>query len=310
MKKIIFVVLLLNSMSGWACDNCNVYLGINPNDFYHNIGLRFRARFHAGSFDNAGVLMLKHGGVEPILRNSTIKETYQRLELTGKYFWSPKLNTQVILPYVQNTQEIDQSLEYFVRGVGDVLLIQNYMLFNTKAYSDSLVFKHRLTLGVGVKIPTGRTDIERPKGTPGIDLQPGTGSWDGLFSMTYSAMYRKLGVMINGNFKANSSNNDGFQYGHTINATSSLFYLFRLNEKMQLMPSVGIYTEHFDHDYFDGELQEDSGGNLWMVNSGISWYVGKFNVRFDYQLALTNKLVNKQQIPTKTRYNVGVYYNF
>ncbi len=303
-------MLFVCNLTGFACDNCNVYLGINPNDFYHNFGMRLRTRFHQGTFDNTGTLMVKHGGAEPIITNSTIRETYQRIELTGKYYWNPKWNTQLIVPYVRNTQEIDASVQYFVQGVGDVLLMQNYMLFNTKALSDSIVFKHRLSFGVGVKLPTGKIDVERPRGVPNIDLQPGTGSWDGLVSTTYSAMYQQAGVMLNGNFKVNTFNREEFKYGNTMNLSGSLFYLIQLGKKMQLMPNVGVYAEYFGKDSHDREPVDLSGGSTWMLDGGVSWYIGDFKTQFNYQSALANKLVNKQQIPTKWRYNIGVYYNF
>lgn len=310
MKKLLAIVLIVFSSIGYACDNCNVYLGINPNDFYHNIGLRLRTRYHQGTFDNTGSLMLKHGVTEPIITNSTIRETYQRIELTGKYFWNLKWNTQVVVPYVRNTQEINESVEYFVQGVGDAMIIQNYMLFNAKDLSDSLVFKHRLTLGLGLKIATGKIDIERPKGIPNIDLQPGTGSWDGVFSTTYSAMYNKSGLMVNGNYKLNTFNKDDFKYGNTINVTASLFYLMKIKENMQLMPNFGVYIETFDKDHLQEELVNESGGSTWMLDGGLSWYFGKFKTQFNYQYAIENKLVSQQQIPTLWRYNLGVYYNF
>ncbi|MCB9189884.1 MAG: hypothetical protein H6599_11465 [Flavobacteriales bacterium] len=310
MKKILFLVLFATNISALACDNCNVYVGINPNDFYHNIGIRLRSRFHSGTYDNSGLLMLKHGGVEPIYANSTIKETYQRLELAGKYYWNPKWNTEMVVPYVMNTQEINQSLEYFVQGLGDIMLLQNYLVFNTKDHSDTITFRHRLSIGIGLKIPTGRINIERPKGIPNIDLQPGTGSWDGVLSLTYSAMVKKSGVLVNGNYKMNTFNKNDFKYGNTTNLTTSLFYLFQFGKKVQLMPSLGVYAEYFSHDYFNNELSENSGGNTWMIDAGISNYFNNFKLQVNYQYALSNSLKDEQLIPTKWRYNVGAYYNF
>lgn len=310
MKNILALVLVVVNLSAFACDNCNVYLGINPNDFYHNFGIRYRMRLHQGTFTSAGTLMLKHGGAEPIYTNSTIRETYQRVELTGKYYWNPKLNTQIIVPYVFNSEEVDQSLKYFVQGIGDVTILQNYLLFNTKDHSDSTLFKQRLSVGMGLKLPTGSIDIIRPLGTPNIDLQPGTGSWDGLFSLTYSAMYKKAGVVLNGNYKLNTFNRNDFKYGNTLNFSGRLFYLARLGDNLQLMPSAGVYSEYFSQDYDNRVLVDDSGGDTWMFDAGINWYFHKVNLQFNYQSALINKLENEQQIPTKWRLNVGLYYNF
>lgn len=307
--KLIFVLLVVN-VSAWACDNCNVYLGINPNDFYHNVGLRWRTRFHRGTFDNTGSLLLKHGGGEPNITNSTVRETYQRLEMTGKYFWNPKWNTQIIIPYVINTQEVDESLNYYIHGLGDVLVLQNYLDFNTKGYSDSINFKHRLTISGGLKIASRRTNVTRPKGMPNLDLQPGTGSWDGLVGMTYTAMYTKFGLLLNGNVKINTSNKSGFRYGNTLNMTGDLFYLLKLGENIQLMPSLGIYEEFFDRDIQDSEVLDESGGVSSFLDSGISLFIRNVKFDFNYQKCLSNKTIDKQLIPVLWRYNIGVYYNF
>lgn len=307
--KLAFVLFLVN-LSGFACDNCNIYLGINPNDFYHNFGIRFRTRFHEGTFSSTGSLMLKHGGIEPIYTNSTIRETYQRIELSGKYYWNPRWNTQIVAPYILNTQEINNAVEYFVQGVGDLTILQNYLLFNTKDATDSIRFKQRLSLGAGLKLPTGRINVERPRGVPGIDLQPGTGSWDGLASITYLAMYKQIGLTVNGNYKYNTFNHYGFKYGNTLNLTSGLFYLIPIEEKIQVMPGLGVYAEYFDQDYEGYERLDDSGGDAWMLDANLNFYLNKINLRFNYQTNITNNLISEQQIPTKWRLNLGVFYSF
>lgn len=310
MRILLFLVLFVSGLNALSCDNCNVYLGLNPNDFYHNFGVRLRTRYHQGSFDNYGALLQKHGGQDQVFTNSTVKETYQRAEITGQYFWNPKWNTQIILPYVRNTQEVDATVKYFVQGIGDVIIMQNYMLFNTKDINDSILFKHRLTIGLGVKLPTGSTAVERPLGVPGIDLQPGTGSWDGLFSSTYTAMYKKSGFALNANVKVNTFNQDGFRYGHTLNLTAKLFQLINLGESIQLMPNLGVYSETFSKDYFNFERINASGGSLWMLDAGVNCFIGSFKVQGDFQYAIRNQLKEQQQLPTNWRYNVGIYYNF
>lgn len=308
--KYIFTWLLISlGVSGWACDNCNIYLNINPNDFYHNFGIRLRSRFHEGTFNEVGSLMLKHGGGTPQYVNSTIKENYQRIEFAGTYYWNLKWNTQVIVPFVQNTQEINDAVHYFVQGFGDVTVLQNYIVFNTKNLSDSIKFKHRFTVGAGIKMATGRTDVVRPTGVPNIDLQPGTGSWDAIGSATYIAMYQKMGLNMNANYKWNTANHDEFRYGNTLNVTMNLFRFFSLS-KTKIMPSLGLYGELFDADAQNGEELIDSGGQTWMMNGGLSIFVKRINLQFNYQRTFASNLLDKQQIPAIWRYNVGLYYNF
>jgi hypothetical protein len=63
-------------------------------------------------------------------------------------------------------------------GIGDATLLGQYRFFNNKAT------RTEAALLVGVKAPTGRTDVYDSAGERfEAEFQPGSGSWDGLFGL-------------------------------------------------------------------------------------------------------------------------------
>lgn len=309
MRKIGLLILVLIPVLGFSCDHCNVYLNINPNDYQHSFGIQYRSRLHYGKFDNSGLLMLKHGGGEPLqFRDTEVWERYTRVELTGRYFFNTKWSLQGLLPYVNNQQIEDGLAKYNVTGLGDPMLIQNYQVFNSKDLSDSIRFAHRLSVGAGLKIPLGQFNKEYPNGIPNIDLQAGTGSWDGLLNMTYLAKYDNLGAIINANYKLNTGNKDAFRYGNTLNAMVSLFYQIKI-AKQVIMPTIGGYAEIAAYDNSDGITYENSGGELYFADASLNWFVNKIRFQANYQHNFASKLNNPNQLKTLHKVNFSITYN-
>jgi len=311
MKKIsILILFALSFLDALACDNCNVYLNINPNDYQNTIGLQYRSRYHYGQYNTVGNLMLKHGGAPTYLfANKKIAEYYSRIEINGSYYFNEKWKLQYVIPYLKNIQTVDGLAKYIVNGLGDPILLQNYQLFNTRDIDDSTKFVHRATIGLGVKIPLGSIDRSYEYGTPNIDLQTGTGSWDGLFNFSYFMKVDKVGWSNNINYKINTENKNGFKYGNSLNISSLLFFQIPV-KKLVVMPTFGVYGELTKEDYLNQEKEELSGGKSWFVDYGISLYLKKIRISANYQPNFSSVLKDKNQLATVNRFMVGINYNF
>ncbi len=309
MRRLGLFILVFLPFLGFSCDHCNVYLNINPNDYKHSFGVQYRSRLHYGKFDNSGLLMLKHGGHDLTqFRDTEVWERYSRIELTGRYFFNSKWSLQGVLPYVNNQQIENGLAKYNVSGVGDPLLMQNYQVFNTKALKDSIRFTHRLSVGAGVKIPLGAYNKELPAGIPNIDLQAGTGSWDGLLNLTYLAKFNKVGVILNTNYKLNSSNKDEFRYGNTINSMFNFFYQLNIGKQV-LMPTFGAYAELAGFDSSNGLEYENSGGELYFADVSLNWYLKKIRFQANYQHNIASLLNDPNQLKTLHKLNFSITYN-
>ncbi len=310
MKQIIIVLLLLLSFPSLACDNCNVFINISPNDYRSSIGVYHHTRYMIGTYNSLGQVYLKHGGenIEELV-NKKIEDFYRTYEVRGTYYFGQKWRTVFTLPFIDNTQQIDGLAKYRVRGIGDPIVMQTYQVYNSKFSNDSTPeIVHRFEIGGGIKVPAGSIEKRYPFGEPNIDLQPGTGSWDFLFLATYSARFKQLGFSSNLNVKFNTYNKNNFRYGNTLNLSLNTFYIKNF-KRIVLMPYVGGYIEHFEKDY-EYSIINDSGGATFFGNIGFKLYKGNWSLTAQYQKVFSNKLNGDTQLFTINRTTVGLNYNF
>lgn len=310
MKKIIIILFILRSASTFACDNCNVFINISPNDYRNTVGFYHHSRFMYGKHNELGQVLLKHGGIETSeLLNKEVTDLYQTYELRGTFFLKEKWKTMFTLPVVNNTQSIDGLAKYSIQGIADPIIMQSYQVYSTKETIDTTEkITQRVTLGGGVKVPLGSIDKTYAFGKPNLDLQPGSGSWDFLFLSTYAIKYKSVGFSANLNVKFNSYNVDHFKYGNTLNFNGNLFYI-KTTKGITVMPFVGVYIEKFERDY-ELSVLNDSGGATFFGNLGLKLYKGKWSIDAQYQKVVATQLNGDSQLFTIYRTSVGLNYNF
>ncbi|MGV6862567.1 MAG: hypothetical protein ACWA41_12405 [Putridiphycobacter sp.] len=321
MKKIIVVLLLFISNNIFACDGCNVFINFSPNDYQNRITFLSRSREMFGEYDMFGKQILtKHAshGNNPLFWNNKIKETYNTLELRGDFYLKEIWKTTIILPYVINKQDIGLDNRFVVTGFGDPTILETYQVFNTlKTDDENNKFKQRLELGLGLKLPLGKTDLSFEKGIPNLDLQPGTGSFDLLTTLVYLIKVKDFGLSSNVNFKMNGYNKEDYKYGNTFNSTAHLFWQTKI-KNFTLMPLIGAYVELMTTDksiyrqngsvllteYFD------TGGQILFGSVGAKCYYENFSLSVNYQHKMYDHLNGYTQLLTKNRLNLGLTYSF
>jgi hypothetical protein len=79
---------------------------------------------------------------------------------------------------------------------------------------------HRLTFGIGVKTPTGKNDYTNPSGTHFVHamMQPGSGSWDPLFTVSYMRAWYPLVVQLNAFYHLTTRGDEGYEFGDQFGA--------------------------------------------------------------------------------------------
>lgn len=303
------MVCLANQYS--ACDHCNLFLNMNPNDYKNTLGIQHRSRLLSGSFAEDGTLKPKHAGhVTNEMAGKSLSELYSRYEVTGNFFITKLWSVQAILPLVNNIQSIDGLAKFNVWGVGDPVVMGSYQIFNTKNTADSITFAHRLTGGVGIKMPFGSTSFSSPLGKPNLDLQPGSGSWDGLIMLTYIAKVKAFGIFINTNYKINTANIDKYQYGSTLNASTYFFYQKKLKESITLMPTLGMYSEFAGFDKNNASIEVETGGQNYLGDIGLTVFLKKIRLSANFQPLLASNMRSATQIDIKNRMIFSLNYNF
>ena len=308
MRKLLLLTFLLISLVGLACEHCNVYLNISPGDYKNSFGIFMRSRTMLGDYNLSGQNYLKHtshNSQSGFLGNQ-VREEYNIYEVRGNFYFKERWNTIIVLPFVQNVQYINDIAKYNVSGVGDPMLLQRFQLYNTKLTEDTSKFVHRVTVGIGIKIPLGSIEREYLYGKPNLDLQPGTGSWDALGSFSYVVRKQKVGLIFNSNIKLNSANENKYQYGNTTNVTANVFYMFNLKE-VTFVPFYGTYYEKANYDR-NSDIYTDTGGSSWYSDIGFKLNVKNLLLTSNVQFAFENNLNGTNQLVPKARLIIGLNY--
>lgn len=115
------------------------------------------------------------------------------------YSFTDRFSVETLFTWVNQTRTISQfGNENFTEtsGIGDAVVLAKYDIPNVLG-SNSV-----LSIGVGAKIPLGKSDLISEQGIQlTSDLQPGSGAWDGLGWLSFSKgnIFRPSGT-ISGSF--------------------------------------------------------------------------------------------------------------
>jgi hypothetical protein len=141
---------------------------------------------------------------------------------------SNKFTTIVSIPYIRNTMEMKMGMTMGmgvqwrdhvmtpVQGLGDLSVMGLYHCYPKGGDIKSDI----LTLGLGIKTPTGSA-TERGRSGKFIHahMQPGTGSWDPLFSIMYTKDLSPLLFQTDLIYQLTTRNPDGYEFGDSFTAT-------------------------------------------------------------------------------------------
>ncbi len=288
------------------CDLCACYLGIDPSYNNSQIGIRYSS-FKYRNPGLPGEANLDHEGHGTEESN----ESYDNVEITGRYYFSPFVRVLLNAPYSMNT--IDGKR---IKDFGDVSLIGQYQVYNTDIDADT-EFRQRLFAGGGVKLPTGAYNKSIVFGEVDPHYQPGTGSFDFLLSATYLARYQgKLGFNNDVIYTLNTANSNVYKFANKFNLTSTFFYQIETGKLTRMggrewtfLPHAGTYLEYAGFDTQDGVEVDGTGGTTVFLTGGLDIYYNQFAVNFTYQHPVADNL-NGTQPENERRFFIGAGYSF
>lgn len=304
-KKIfsLCILLLVVTMQSVACDICGCalggnYYGILPQFQKNFIGLRWsQAKFYAH---------MNHGAV---LGEEYSHDTYSKVELWGRYYINEKIQLFAFVPYGYNTMDgTEQKIK--THGIGDVSILANYLILNT-GEDKTKKFKHTLMAGAGVKLPTGKYDLEDNGLIVNRNFQLGTGSVDFILSGIYTIRYQKVGLNSEAGYKINTRNSDEYLFGNQFHASTRFFYWQNI-KSMSLLPNIGLYYEQAAT-HREGEIiQPNTGGNALLISAGMEMYFSNFSVGFTFQDPLKQSYNSDgiAKITSRDRMTLSLTYSF
>jgi hypothetical protein len=287
-KKLLFLffIVLASVSSNYACAICgcgagNYYFGILPQYQKNFIGLRY-----------LGYSFTSHIGAGYNPYEAT-RETFQTTELWMRFYPVKRLQVVALIDYNFNTQR-DRGVITELHGLGDIPVLINYNIINTaeQPLSDARVLNHNLFIGGGVKLPTGKYKFqEDPNQVSNPNFQLGTGSVDFIVSSMYTLRFERFGLSVDGNYKINTTNANGYQFGNRLSGTASLFYIQQI-KKFGLMPNIGVYLENAERNRQHGVTITETGGDAYFFSVGLETYYKKISVGFNLQSPIVQHLAN------------------
>lgn len=304
MKKVLLAwCFVMFGFISYGCDICSIYFELTPNDFRSRIGLFYSHRFLSGKPVHGNGK--KHGGHANAWKDKLVKENYGTFELRGEYFPTRWFSIYATVPIIHNSRMIEDQKYSDVWGFGDPIIMPKFRVLNTRNEGKS---NHRITLAAGVKFPLGSITKQYQGLEQDLDMQPGTGSWDVIFSAKYLFVVKDFGMNSSLSYKLNTENKYGYGYGDNLFAQLDFIYLYK-NGDFRFFPKAGLYFEHGFLDSFNKMEILDSGGSILFCSIGFDAYWKGLQFVALIQPAIAESY-NGLEIPAKVRLQVGVNYNF
>ena len=306
MKRIIMLGMLIITFfsQSSACDVCGCslggnYFGILPLYYKNFVGMRWsQAKFYSYMDHQSEFLPPEYSN-----------DTYSKAELWGRFYVNKKLQVFAFVPYAHNDMNGSEQV-VSINGLGDITVMANYLLINT-GESKSKKFKHTLIAGGGVKLPTGKFNIEDKGKLVNRNFQIGTGSVDFLIASVYTVRYQKIGTNMEAGYKINTRNNADYIFGNQFHISSQIFYWQNI-KPFSLLPNVGVYYEQAPKHKEAKIIQANTGGFALLATAGLEIYYKSFTSGINYKHPLVQHYNsdNIADIQSKDRWMISLTYNF
>lgn len=284
MKKIFLatVIALLSFTSASACEICgcglgNYYIGLLPQFSHKFFGLRYQYRnFHTVVADDA---------------TQFSRDYYKTVEFWAGWNIGKRWQLIAILPYNYIHQVSDDGVTNN-QGIGDIAIMGNYKVFDKRSKNS---FPQQLWLGAGVKLPTGKFNIDAtdPALVAIANTQTGSASTDFMLNAMYNVKIKKIGINSSISYKINTANSDDYSFGNKFSANSFVFYPVAKKE-IGIVPNIGFLYEQTASNKLLKETVAQTGGHLLSTAAGLELNYRKISIGANVQLPLQQKFSNGQ----------------
>ena len=287
-KRCIIIAILFSFLTSEtkACEICgcgvgNYYIGILPQFKSRFIGLRYHFnKFSTRLTDDP---------------TQYSKDFFQTAEVWSGWNIGKRFQLLTLIPVNFNHQISDEGISN-VNGLGDVVLMMNYKLFDftTKTANGKNIFQQGW-IGGGVKLPTGEFVVEdnNPDMASMTNIQSGSGSTDFLVNGMYNMQVQKWGITTQVNYKINTANRDEFKFGNKFSASSFVSYSLNAG-KTTISPNVGLMYENAEASKSASAKVDLTGGTLLQSSLGVEFGLNKITFGVNARLPVTQDFAENQ----------------
>lgn len=172
-------------------------------------------------------------------------------------------------------------------------------------------FKHTWSIGAGIKLPTGKYNLEDKGKLVNPNFQTGTGSTDFLVSSIYTIRYQKIGSNFETGYKLNTTNKNAYKFGNQFYAAFQLFYWQKV-KSIVLLPNAGLFYEQAQHHKDQNTIKTNTGGRALFATAGLETYIGSFTIGLTYKYPLSQQYNtdNIAEIESKDRIATTLTFNY
>lgn len=244
------------------------------------------------------------------LTNNTVERNTQSTLLELNYGLTDRLTISGTATYVQkDLTSLRNNQTLTTRGIGDGLLMLKYVL-----HQNTMSDQYQLAVGGGAKIPFGKISLKSNNIALNLDMQPGTGAWDGIawsyFSKTF-APASTLNLFAYSTFRVTGSaerfgQNDQYKFGNefvvnsgvTNNLISNLSYVAMVSYR-----STGS-------DQRNGQNMPNTGGKWVNIEPALRYQITSgLSAKISGKIPLYQYL-NGIQPTTSYTASISFFYNF
>ncbi len=302
MKKIIYILtlLLVININANACEICgcgtgNYHIGLLPNFKHRFFGLRY-------NFQNFKTVL--HDDASQFSH-----DYYKSIEFWTGWNIGKKWQVIAVLPFNIVHQVSDDGIVNN-NGIGDVAILGNYKLWQKSSVKNNKLITQKLTLGAGVKLPTGKfnVDVFANDVISKSNIQAGSASADIIFNANYNIVIDRIGVNTSASYKINSFNKYEYAFGNKLSSSLIGFYSIEKN-KITFLPNLGLQFEKSEANKLKSEKIEQTGGYLFSTSIGTEVSFKKVTIGTSVQLPLSQNFAERQTV-SQFKGMVHVSYSF
>lgn len=303
-STISLLILIALSSKTYACDVCGcavggMSMGLGMETTNNYIGLRYsHVQFNAEINYNSSYLEDVHS-----------TDGYNRMELTGKYHFFPKLYVMVNVPFVYNTMQGNtENISHL--SLADAAVSLAYRIIAPPMDTNKMR-GHLLDLGLGITLPTGAYQLDHEGELVNRNFQAGRGSMSYALQAKYMYMFKKWRLTTDAIYGIATSNKENYRFGNQFNVFASVGRMFAW-KKLSIYPSIGGYYEHGNQHTENGKIVFNTGGNAVLADLGVAVKGSKMTYWIKY-LPVVHQVYNVDNLSSITggnRINVGVRFKF
>jgi len=246
------------------------------------------------------------------LNDSRRTRDIKSLFLRASYAINDKWSFSVILPYLWQEQAVRSDFgrsKQSTEGFGDLVILAQRSLINNH--------RHQLLIAAGPKFPTG--SISKKDDEFDIllapDLQPGTGSYDGIGALSYSrfgiiSQTTNAFALLTYRYSFEQNRNSGqakYRFGNELALNIGLSHNIRL-KKWSLSPSLHYRYRKSRKDVNNGFDFPNTGGQWMYLVPGVRLRSAKgFLVHSSMEIPIHTDVVGTQLV-TSHKWQIRITY--